>query len=151
MRTRESIAALLAVTLLAPPGEALAALGGDAASVDLDHVRMKAQRRVLASENYSIQEMQLSSGTTVREYLSPAGKVFAVTWTGPQMPDLEQLFGAHFTTYRNAAKGMRKGHRRQTIEEAGLVVQSGGHMRGFVGRAYLPQLVPEGVPVDELR
>jgi hypothetical protein len=30
-------------------------------------------------------------------------------------------------------------------------VQSGGHMRAYAGRAYLPQNVPNGVDLGELR
>jgi hypothetical protein len=30
-------------------------------------------------------------------------------------------------------------------------VQSGGHMRAFRGRAYLPQLLPAGVSGDEIK
>jgi hypothetical protein len=112
---------------------------------------MKAQRRVLAQEQYTIQEMLTASGTKVREYLSPAGQVFAVAWQGPHMPDLQQLFGDHFATYRNATKALRKGRGPLRIEESGLVVESGGHMRGFVGRAYLPRLMPDGMAVDDIR
>jgi hypothetical protein len=31
------------------------------------------------------------------------------------------------------------------------VVQSGGHMRAFAGRAYLPQAIPSGVDIGDLR
>jgi hypothetical protein len=37
------------------------------------------------------------------------------------------------------------------IEQQGLVVQSGGRMRAFVGKAYVPQAVPQGVALDEIR
>jgi hypothetical protein len=32
-----------------------------------------------------------------------------------------------------------------------LVVQSGGHMRGYFGRAYAPDMVPQGVNPDALQ
>jgi hypothetical protein len=32
-----------------------------------------------------------------------------------------------------------------------LVVQSGGQMRAFFGRAYLPAQVPQGVALDDIR
>lgn len=150
MRTKTA-ALVMGASLLAPTPVALAALGGDAASIDADRAHMKAQRRVLPARRYSVQEMQLTSGTTVREYLSPAGKVFAVVWQGPQMPDLRQLFGDHFEAYRDAAKGGRRGRGPLRVEQPGLVVHSGGHMRGFAGRAYVPQLVPEDVSIDEIK
>ncbi|HZV53677.1 MAG TPA: DUF2844 domain-containing protein [Rhodocyclaceae bacterium] len=142
---------VLAANLLAQTTAALAALGGDAASIDVDRAHMKAQRRIVAARKYSVQEMQLPSGTTIREYLSPAGKVFAVAWQGPHMPDLRQLFGDHFEAYRDAAQGGRKARGPLRVEQPGLVVHSGGHMRGFAGRAYVPQLVPADVSIDEIK
>jgi Protein of unknown function (DUF2844) len=32
-----------------------------------------------------------------------------------------------------------------------LVIQISGHMRSFVGRAYVPQMVPAGVKVEDIR
>ena len=37
------------------------------------------------------------------------------------------------------------------VRQPGLVVHSGGHMRAFVGHAYVPQLVPAGVATGEIR
>jgi hypothetical protein len=149
---RIGIAALvLGVPLVIPPNAALAALGGDAASIGVERAHVKAQPRVVAAQGYSVQEVQLISGTTVREYISPAGKVFAVAWQGPLMPDLKQLFGDYFDTYREVAKGSHRRRGPLKIEQPGLVIHSGGHMRGFVGRAYVPQLVPPDVSIDEIK
>lgn len=137
--------------LFGSPDTALATLGGDAASVGVERAHIKAQRRVFAAQRYSVQEMQMVSGTTVREYLSPAGKVFAVAWQGPHMPDLQQLFGDYFEMYREVAKGSHQRHGPLKIEQPGLVIHSGGHMRGFAGRAYVPQLVPPDVSIDEIK
>jgi len=37
------------------------------------------------------------------------------------------------------------------IQEPGLVVQTGGHMRAYFGRAYVPELVPQGVTIEEIQ
>ena len=37
------------------------------------------------------------------------------------------------------------------ITQPGLVIQSGGRMRAFRGRAYVPQLLPPGVTPDDIR
>lgn len=87
----------------------------------------------------------------VREYVSPAGTVFAVAWEGPQMPDLEEILGEHYAAYRIAAREKRKGSGWRNLEAGDVVVQSGGHMRAFTGRAWLRQLMPEGVRPDEIR
>ncbi|HTD04666.1 DUF2844 domain-containing protein, partial [Undibacterium sp.] len=70
---------------------ACAALGG--APTDFGTKDSGRQVRVLAASkagsNYSINESTLSSGTVVREYVASSGIVFAVSWTGPIMPDLQ--------------------------------------------------------------
>jgi hypothetical protein len=42
-------------------------------------------------------------------------------------------------------------HRHVDISQANLVVHASGHMRAFSGIAYLPQAIPAGVSVGELR
>jgi hypothetical protein len=144
---------LLWLALVAAAGPALAELGGNAASVAADQQRMMAQQRsTLAAATYTVQESQTPDGTTVREYVSSAGVVFAVTWNGPQPPDLRQLFGSkYFAEWQDAAKAQpaRRGPLR--VHQSDLVVHSGGHMRAYSGQAYVPQLVPAGVSVDELQ
>src|SRR6185437_9065626 len=39
---------------------------------------------------------------TVREYVGPDGKVYAVTWAGPKRPDLSTLIGTYFPEYSKA-------------------------------------------------
>lgn len=140
----------LVLTIAAGP--ALAELGGSVDTVVADQQHLMAQRRILAAAAYTVQEMQMASGTVVREFVSPAGIVFAVSWNGPQMPDLRQLFGSkYFGEVQDAAKARRPSHGPQRIEQSDLVVESGGHMGSYLGRAYVPQLVPQGVSIDELR
>jgi len=45
----------------------------------------------------------------------------------------------------------RKGRRPLMIEVPGLVVQSGGHMRSYVGRAYVPEMLPAAVNVEDIQ
>lgn len=126
---------------------------GDAATPVVDHpsAGTSVVRRAVPARSYTVQDIQAADGTTVREYVAPDGKVFAVTWKGPVMPDLEQLFGAHFRQYRDELQTRRAGRGPLRIERSDLVVESGGHMRAFRGRAYLPQQFPAGVSADEIR
>jgi hypothetical protein len=89
----------------------------------------------------------------VREYLSPAGKVFAIAWQGPWLPDLQQLLGSYFTQYQQAARAakQRPGRAPVSIHQSSLVVEQSGHMRGFVGRAYLTDQIPSGVTEESIR
>jgi hypothetical protein len=96
--------------------------------------------------------MRDPNGTTVREFVSPAGQVFAVSWQGSYPPDLHQLLGEYFDQYMSAAENSEGIHRRVVHLEAGdLVFESGGHMRFIVGRAYLRSKLPEGASVDVIR
>ena len=80
--------------------------------------------------------------------------MFAVAWQGPWPPDMRQLLAAYFVEYQQALQSQtnsRAGRRPLTIQQPGLVVQSGGHMRSFAGRAYIPQMLPQGVSAEEIR
>jgi hypothetical protein len=129
---------------------AIAALGGDVATVVADQAHINGKLVVSQTQKYTVHEIQAPSGTVVREFASPAGTVFGVAWSGPTMPDLRQVLGPYFDQYVGAAaKRTRRGP--VLIEQPGLIVQSGGHMRAFVGKAYVPQAVPQGVAIDEIR
>jgi len=141
-------AVLLAGSVTLP---AFAALGGDAASVDTDAAKMKGQARAMAVSGYTVKEITLPSGTVVREYVSAEGKVFAVTWKGMSQPDLQQTLGTYFEQYKAAATAPHAGHHHLTIHQPELVVSSGGHMRAWSGRAYVPALLPPSFSVDDIQ
>jgi hypothetical protein len=102
---------------------------------------------------YTLHEIQTPAGTVVREYMSSTGKVFAVAWKGPWLPDLKQLLGTNFETYQQAAQApnRRVGHAPVSVHQANLVVEQGGHMRAFAGRAYLVDQLPAGVSAESIR
>jgi len=131
-------------------GCAFASLGGDLSSVQDDQAHMRAQRRVIQSTAYSIHEMQVDTGTTVREFVSPQGKVFGVSWQGPVRPDLQQVLGSYYQEFVRAAP-TRRVRGPVTIETPNLVIQSGGHMRALTGRAYVPAMVPSTVKTEEIK
>ncbi|HYL15285.1 MAG TPA: DUF2844 domain-containing protein [Terriglobales bacterium] len=141
--------ALLLVLIL--PCSALAELGGDVASVQADQAHMKGIRRLASTAAYTLHQIQTPSGTIVREYVSPAGKVFGVAWQGPWLPDLRQLLGSYFEPYKQAAQARHTGHGPLRVEVPGLVAHSAGHMRSFVGNAYIPDLLPSGVHPEDIR
>ncbi len=140
--------------MLAFPFAAAASLGGDAASVQNDVAKMQATLRTSSSDSYTLHEIQAPTGAAVKEYVSPAGKVFAVTWKGPFPPNLRQLLGTYYDQYVQAVqaqRAQRHGHGPLLIQEPGFVVQASGHMRFFVGKAYVPQMVPAGVHAEDLQ
>ena len=130
---------------------AFAALGSDESSIQADQAQMRASLRTTRTATYTVHELQAPTGHLVREYVSPTGTVFGVAWHGPSKPDLRQILGTHFDEFMQAAQANRRGHGPLVVNLPGLVVSSGGHMRAFSGRAYLPQMLPEGVSADSMR
>jgi Protein of unknown function (DUF2844) len=110
---------------------AIAALGGDAATVLTDQVHINGKLLVSPTQKYTVHEIQAPSGAVVREFASPTGIVLGVAWSGPTMPDLRQVLGSYFDQYLGAA-AQRNRRGPVLIEQPGLVVQSGGHMRAFI-------------------
>jgi len=99
------------------------------------------------SASYTIVQRQLDSGTTVREFVDSSGKVFAVSWSGPFLPDLKRLLGNHFDSMARQGRGRGSHRSRLAVEDAGAVILSEGHMGAFQGRAWLPSRLPAGFDV----
>ena len=146
-------AALGAAVLIAVliPHVASATLGQPEITVQTDVAQ--AHAAIKSSEDrtsYRVHEIQLPSGTVMREFVAPNGNVFAVTWQGPSRPDLRQALGQYFDAYASATRSKLSDRRHVQIQQGDLVLQSGGHMRALSGRAYLRSAIPSGVNVGDL-
>lgn len=133
---------------------AFAVLGGDESSIATDTAQMKATVRVTQSQRYTAHELKAESGTFVREYLSPEGRVFGVAWQGPFIPDMEQLLGTYLQQYSAGVKAHHAagaGRRPLNIQQPDLVLHTSGHMRSYSGIAYDPRLLPQGVTASDIR
>ena len=139
----------LMVTLL--PRLACAALGEAESSITGEVQQLKGSIKSTLRTNYRVHEIQLPSGTVLREFAAIGGSVFAVAWSGPAIPDLRQALGRYFEVYVTAAQAKQGTRRHLLIEQSEFVMQSSGHMRAFSGRAYLPQALPPGTSADEIR
>ena len=117
--------------LLALSANVSATLGRDASTVDADRVRMQgALLRIARNDAYTVHELRSASGTTVREYVSSNGTVFAVAWQGPWLPDLRQMLGPYFDDYQRALQSTtakRRARGSLTVELPDLTVQMTGH------------------------
>ncbi|MDB6086161.1 MAG: hypothetical protein JWN43_4042 [Gammaproteobacteria bacterium] len=145
------IAMTLALSLVV--GSAHAALGGDAASIVADAGDLHGRVTPLLLQQYDVHEITADNGLRVREFLNRNGVVFAVAWSGPVQPDLQRLLGASFEEYTHLLSTLTQPGLRRSLRVASsdLVVESGGHMRAYNGRAYLPALIPAGISAVDLR
>jgi hypothetical protein len=143
-----AVGAAAALFVAAGPGRA--ALGGDEMSIEADRIRLKGAASTRQMPQYAMHDIAPPGGTSVRQYVSPAGKVFAIAWQGPSMPALRQLLGPYFDRYVAAAQDRRVKRAPVVIRESTLVLVAGGHPRAFSGRAYVPGLVPRDVDADAL-
>lgn len=147
------IFALVAAAFVAAatPRIASATLGEPEITVQSDVSRARASIKSLQErEGYRVHEIQLPSGTVMREFVGADGKVFAVAWQGPTRPDLRQALGQYFDSYVSAPRARFADRRHVQIQQGDLIVQGGGHMGALSGRAYLASAVPGGVAIGEL-
>jgi hypothetical protein len=125
---------------------AWAVLGQPESTVAADGQFLRGQIRDEAHTGYRLHLITDPSGTVIREYVSPAGVVFAVSWRGPFVPGMQQLLGTYFIHLQQFAQtqtGRRGGP--LVIERYDFVFSNGGHMRSYHGRAYVPSLLPTNV------
>jgi len=153
--SRIAAAACSVAALLAAPA-AQAVLGGDASTISDDELRLKGVRRQSAALQTQVQtrEITMVDGSSIREFISPGGIVFAVAWSTRFKPNLEALLGTHAAGYAAAASDAMRTpgiKRNVALQRGDLVVHSTAHLNAFVGKAYLRSLVPQGTHADELR
>jgi hypothetical protein len=141
--------ATLAIAALSPYA-AHAALGQPYTSIEADGAKLQGSIKATDHELYRVNEIEVPGGTLIREYTALDGNVFAVTWSGPFMPNLRQTLGQYFDRYVAAARNNHADHRHLQIHDNDFVVQSAGHQHAFAGRAYLPEALPNGVSVGDL-
>jgi hypothetical protein len=130
-----------------------ATLGESAGTVETDRKALSAVRgATTAHKSYTVYEIN-SSSTVVREYVSPTGVIFGIAWKGLVYPDLGPLLGSYASEYLEALRQTPRqyGRRSLKVKTDRVVVEKWGHMRDLQGRAYVPDLIPAGVSIDEIR
>jgi hypothetical protein len=141
----------LILWMLTQPTAVYAALGESGVSIARDRAALRSSLSTISMKGYDVQELRTESGATVREYVTSAGTVFALTWNGTQVPDLKLLLGAYFDRYMTAAQAHRTGHHVLSVATPDLVMTVVKFQRKSSGRVYVPSLMPNGVTRRELR
>ena len=143
-----------ALVIFLVPLSAFAALGGNLNSVVNDQVHLQGALESTQMASFTVHEIRPPTGIVIREYVSPSGTVFGVSWQGPWLPDLRQLLGAYFQQYADAAQAHTSSHPGRgpvQIVQPDFILQQSGHLRSFVGKAYLPQMLPAGVTAEAIQ
>ena len=142
-------------------GVDIATLGEGAASIHVNQMRLAGTRRqaaalgVLSAQGVQVHTLTQADGSTVRQYVSADGRVYAVAWNTRYKPRLSELLGTHFSAYAQAgrrAMQQRPGVLHQArLQQGDLVVESAAHLNAFVGRAYLRSRLPAATAPDAIR
>lgn len=94
-----------------------------------------------------------AGNTTINEYATSTGRIIAYAWQGPTMPDLPALLGKYAASYRAGADAAAADGNLHVsrVARPDVIVESGGPMRGYVGRAWLPAALPPGITADDFQ
>ncbi|CAB3760406.1 DUF2844 domain-containing protein [Paraburkholderia humisilvae] len=154
MTRRQSTAACAITALLLFPCVSHATLGAKPSTITSNAtdrpVLRGAAQTTLSSPLYAVQSTSSSDGVTVHEYTSRDGIVFAVTWSGPVRPDMAALLGSYFPNFASAARRGERGTGPLVERSGALQIESIGHQGWFIGKAWVPRLVPAQVDLGEL-
>lgn len=105
-----------------------------------------------AGVSYTRIHRVLPTRVEIDEYVDGTGRVFALTWSGPFKPDLKELLGPHFESFRLQGAERRGRNRSALAVDTGeAVVVSEGHMGAFQGRAWLPARLPAAFDTMEMK
>ena len=110
-------------------------------------------QRTLLNGALRMRTLTDAGGTTINEYATSTGRIVAYSWSGPTMPNLRALLGKYIASYQTGvATATRDSNLHDSrIVRPDLIVESGGPMRGYVGRAWLPEALPPGVTADDFQ
>jgi hypothetical protein len=129
---------------------ALAALGGDASSVESDRATVKGAVRVTPTVDYDVHEIRTPAGMIIHEYVSAQGKVFAVSWRGPGLPHLAQLLGTYSAQLAQATPHPHYNHHHLRVVTPDVVMESDAYLRTLSGRAWVPALLPQNFAARDI-
>jgi hypothetical protein len=130
---------------------AWAALGEYEGSVSLDQQVLRGDLREEVHTGYKLHQIVTPQGALIREYVSPEGKVFAISWHAHFIPSMQQLLGSYFPRVQQAAQARVQRGGPLVIQTGDFVFFSSGRMMDFYGVAYVPGLLPKNLTAEVVR
>ena len=127
-----------------------AALGEREDSVEKDRQLLGGTRITMENSEFTVHQIT-TGGTILKEYVSPQGIIFGVSWRGRVHPDLSILLGSYYLEYQNALEinPKKKGRGSSVLKSSNFHIEKSGHMRDLTGRAFVSNLIPKGL-TDEV-
>jgi hypothetical protein len=150
-------AALAAMAIAATTGTVHAQLGSTIATAASAQGSSDASAVVMQKATNDAVQWEESTDANqirVRQYVSAAGQVYAVSWDGPAMPDLAALLSTWFGAYQQSAlAGLPNAGslHASRVNRSDLVVETAVRLREFSGRAWLPDALPAGVTAADIQ
>ena len=139
---------------------AKAELGGSAATIDLEHIQLKSTAHIIDSSSpcFDVHTLFVNK-TLVRQFVNPVtGKVFALNFVGPLIPNLQKLAGSHFDEWQTSqaisanSKTLVTRHHQTTSTESGqLSVKIHRSLRQTYGALILKTETPACVQPGDLK
>jgi len=129
------------------PSVSQAELGSNIASVLAEKTEFNSQLTTSNQYGVTVYIQTLSSGTVIQEYVSANGVIFAMSWSGPELPNLQAILGNYFKDY---LIGIKQSRGAFSINTESIVIQSAGMMGAFQGFALLPKQAPVGFTIKNL-
>ena len=145
--SRLSACALAAIAMSYVSADAHAQLGG---VMPAQAGSSASAPRIVLNGALRVRTLTDAGNTTLNEYATNTGQIIAYAWQGPTMPDLRSLLGPYADSYRAGAQAATADGNLHVsrVARPDVIVESGGPMRGYVGRAWLPAALPPGVTAD---
>jgi hypothetical protein len=130
---------------------AWAALGEYEGSVSLDQTVLRGETREELHAGYKLHQIITPEGAVIREFVSPEGRVFAISWQAHLIPNLQQLLGSYFPRVQQAAQARTTRGGPLVVRTSDFVFISDGRSMRFHGSAYVPALLPKNVTAEVVR
>jgi hypothetical protein len=143
-----ALAVLILVTM-----PAWATLGQSEATVTSDRLQMNSREQVQTFDSYTVHQLTTDAGQAVKEFVSPQGVVFGVSWQGRSVPNMAQLLGTYVNNLQTATAAQKHIQPRRgiTVTTNDFVYSNFCRMQMCSGQAYILSAVPRNVSAGAIR
>ena len=150
-RVKSAFAAV--VVLVLASAHAWATLGQSEATVTSDRLQLNSREQVQTFDSYTVHQLTTDAGQTVKEFVSPQGIVFGVSWQGRSVPYMTQLLGTYVNNLQTATAAQKRilPRRGIAVTTNDFVYSNFCRMQMCSGQAYVVSILPRNVSAGAIR